>query len=151
MRVSSDAKTWKDLGNITFNIPASAWSKLGNAYETAPTKADIAANLGKPFTGKLASFNGETLAQSLKTLNGSVGGTWLNVFNTGLKTVDYIQFRNPTGTTSRLAIDAVTISTVQPPTVHGVPGPQAVPLPAAAPVGLIALGLLAHGASYAAG
>ena len=151
VRVSSNAKTWVDLGNITFNIPTSSYTKLGNPYEAAPTKSDVESNFGKPFTGKLSNFDNETLAQALKTLNDSVGGTWLNVFGTKLKTVDYIQIRNPLGqpwtpgNPVRLAIDGVTVSTV--PSVGGAnpngpggtasgAGTSTVPLPAAAPAGL---------------
>ncbi len=137
----SDGKTWVDLGNITFNLPATAWSKLANAYEAAPTKADVPANFAKPFTGTLASFKGENFARILNTLNGSVGGTWLNVYKTHLKTVDYIQIRNPGGTTNRLAIDSVMAVTATPSAGGpiGGPGTSSVPLPPAAPIGLTML------------
>lgn len=148
VRVSSDNKTWADLGNITFNLPSTSWSKFSNEFEPAPAKGDVPSNPGLPFTGKLSSFNGKSVQQVLKTLNGSVGGTWLNVSATKLKTVDYIQIRNPLGNPwvpghpVQLAIDAVTVSSAsfgsgQP----GGGGPSAVPLPPAAPAA-IAMALL---------
>ena len=137
VRVSSDGKTWADLGNITFDIPTSSYTKLGNPYEASPSKTDVASNFGKPFTGKQSNFDSENLPGVLKTLNDSVGGTWLNVYATKLKTVDYIQIRNPLGqpwvpgSPVRFAVDGVTISTVGATASAagqaGVGGPSAVP------------------------
>ena len=160
VRISANDRTWFDLGNITFNIPASAFSKLSNPYEAAPSRTDVASNDGKPFVGKLSNFNNESFASVLKTLNGSVGGTWLNVYRSRLATVDYVQIRNPLGqpgtpgNPQRFALDALTIATTTPtgvPLVGGpTPGSSSVPLPPAAPVGamtLLAIGGWRWGAS----
>ncbi len=65
-------------------------------YNAAPPANPTLADFGKPFTGSLADFNGETYAQTLATLNGSAGGTWLDLSGTGLAQVGYIRFSEPT-------------------------------------------------------
>jgi hypothetical protein len=80
-----------------------------------------AANLGQPFLGSLSSFNGLDWQQTLAVLNGSAGGTWLDL--SGVKTangqpitgVNYIKFSVPvkppidpnTGNPELMMVDAV--------------------------------------------
>lgn len=108
VRVSGDGNQWVSLGIINFNLPASFYSKLSSPYEMAPGPGDTPADLGKPFTGTLSDFSGESFQQVMNTLGGSVGGTWLNLDGTDLTSVDYVQFRNPSGDSGQLAIDAIT-------------------------------------------
>jgi len=130
VRVSSDGSTWASLGNVNFNLPATYFSKLAGPYETAPGPGDVPADLSKPFTGSIADFAGEDFQQALGTLDGSVGGTWLNLSGTNLATVDYVQFQVPSG---YLPIDAITTSA----------GGASTPEPgSAAFVALAAMGLL---------
>ena len=77
-----------------------------------------AANPFQPFTGTLASFNGQTLDQARATLAGSAGGTWIDLSGSGLSFVNDVRFSIPAGTTNRLILDAVT----------GVPEPTSVGL-----------------------
>ncbi len=92
--VSQNGINWVTLNNgnpITFGMPGNYYVNAGPYDPTAPANP-ILANFGQPFTGSLSDFDGETYAQVLATLNGSAGGTWLNLDGTGLTEVGYIQF-----------------------------------------------------------
>src|SRR5208282_788494 len=98
------------LGLQNLNIPENYYTNAGNPYQfPAPSPTDLA-NFGQPFTGTLDSFDGESFSQILTTLNGSAGGTWLDLSNTGLNEINFIQFSEPlnqTPDTSFLALEAV--------------------------------------------
>ena len=81
---------------ITSTLPANYYTNPDTTNINAPPPANpTLADFGKPFTGLLADFNGETYAQVLTTLNGSAGGTWLDLSATGLSQVGYIRFSEP--------------------------------------------------------
>ena len=81
---------------ITSTLPANFYTNPDTTNVNAPPPANpTLADFGKPFMGSLASFNGETYAQTLTTLNGSAGGTWLDLSSTGLAQVGYIRFDEP--------------------------------------------------------
>jgi hypothetical protein len=44
----------------------------------------------------------------LTLLNGSAGGTWLDVSGTGLSSVQFVRFEVPEGAATRMVVDAVT-------------------------------------------
>ncbi len=67
----------------------------------------VVANQYQPFNGTLASFNGETYAQMKTMLNGSAGGTWLDLSGTGLSSVNYVQFSAPSDGGYRFVLDGV--------------------------------------------
>jgi hypothetical protein len=92
--VSADGTHWATLnsGNpITFSLPGNYYTNAGPYDATAPANPQFA-NFGQPFTGSLSDFDGEDYAQVLATLNGSAGGTWLDLDGTGLSQVDFIRF-----------------------------------------------------------
>ncbi len=108
VQVSENGATWVDLGTITFNNPSNYYADVSGPYAT--TAGTTPANFGQPFTGTLASFNGLDFQQTLAQLNGSAGGTWLNLTpaaNAGLTGVNYIKFNVPTGAVIPLYVDAV--------------------------------------------
>lgn len=136
--VSADGIHWVSLGEKEFVNPANFYLNAGPYDATAPASPQPA-DFGKPFTGTLASFNGESYSQVLATLAGSGGGTWLDLSGSGLTQIDFIEFSVPTDGTSfggsigsRLPIDAVAVA-------DGHVGITTVPLPRALPMGLIAL------------
>jgi hypothetical protein len=108
--VSADGHTWVSLGLQNLNNPQNYYTNATSPYQLpAPSPADIA-DFGQPFTGSLSSFDGEGFSQILTTLNGSAGGTWLDLSGTGLSQINYIQFSEPTGQvpdTSFVALEAV--------------------------------------------
>jgi hypothetical protein len=92
--VSADGTNWVSLNGgapISLSLPGNFYTNAGPQDATAPASPTFA-DFGKPFTGTLSDFNGETYAQVLATLNGSAGGTWLDLDGTGLSQVGYIRF-----------------------------------------------------------
>ncbi|HUB24273.1 MAG TPA: hypothetical protein VL992_02510 [Tepidisphaeraceae bacterium] len=111
--VSQNGQNWVSLGFQNFNIPENYYVNAGNPYQfPAPNPAQLA-DFGKAYTGTFDQFDGENFSQILTTLNGSAGGTWLNLAGTGLNQINYIQFSEPTGrvpVTSFVAIETVSAS-----------------------------------------
>jgi MYXO-CTERM domain-containing protein len=95
------------------------------------------ADFGKPFTpaGGLAAFDGLDWNGVLGVLNGSGGGTWLDLSAAGLPQVGYIRLSVPvSGTGANFEVDAVVIANGKVGPAIG--GGSTVPEPA---IGLIAL------------
>jgi len=121
VQVSADGMHWGDLGTITFSSPSNIDTGAATDPEGASPGVGPAANPGQPFLGSLSSFNGLNWQQTLGVLNGSAGGTWLNL--SGVKNangkpitgVNYIKFSVPsdppldpnTGNPELMMVDAV--------------------------------------------
>lgn len=109
VKVSQDGGTFVTLnsGNpITFSNPANYYldSSISSYFQPLGT---LGADAAKPFLGTLASFNGQTYAQMLATLDGSAGGTWLDLSGTGLAEVNFVEFDVPVGAGYRMVVDSV--------------------------------------------
>ena len=102
--VSQDGSHWVPLGDMTFSIPTNVYADAPTAYTSTP--GSTPADFTKPFLGTLSSFAGEDFSQVLSTLNGSAGGTWVDLSGTGLSEVDYVQFQTGTGET--MFVDGIT-------------------------------------------
>lgn len=112
VEVSADNLTWHALNGgapILFNLPGNYYANSTGAYDPAPPNpAD--ADFGQPFTGSLSDFDGQTYAGVLTTLDGSAGGTWLDIDSSfGLTQVGYVRFSGVAGG-QQLEIDAVGIN-----------------------------------------
>ena len=109
--VSADGTNWVTLNGgspIAFSLPGNYYTNAGPYDAAAPADPQYA-NFGQPFTGTLSSFDGEDYSQILSTLNGSAGGTWLDLDGTGLSEVGYIRFNGvPSGEV--LDLNAVSIN-----------------------------------------
>ena len=106
--VSSSA----DASLIAFDIPSNYFntSLIGPDGVYAPStvaSGTPVADFSKPFLGTLASFSNESWSQVITTLNGTAGGTWLDVAGTGLGAIDYIQFTVPSSATHPMYIQSV--------------------------------------------
>jgi len=107
VEVSKDGIDFVSLGQITFDLPANFYLNAG-PFDTVAPDSPQTADFGKPFDGQLSDFDGKaSYADVLAVLDGSGGGTWLDLSSTGLTQVGYIRFSNPTNT---LEIDAVVIA-----------------------------------------
>ena len=105
--VSADGQQFVPLAGgatVTFDNPTNAYTDTRIENYSAPL-GTRPADFGKPFTGTLSDFAGETYEQMLTRLAGSAGGTWLDVSGTGLSSVQYVRFEVPQG---RMVVDAVT-------------------------------------------
>ena len=95
VQVSQDGQTWFDLGAHVFDIPANGYTDLTDPFSAQPGTART--DFGKPFTGQLADFAGlgysnDSAADMLDVLDGSGGGKWLDISNTGLERIGFIRF-----------------------------------------------------------
>lgn len=110
--VSADGVTWVSLGSALFNIPANYYLDRGPFDTTAGSSV---ADFGKPFAGTLSDFSGLDYPQILGLLDGSAGGTWLDISGSGLPEVGYVRFSIPddgnAGTHLSLSLDAVSLAT----------------------------------------
>ena len=79
--VSADGVNWFSLNSgqpILFNLPGNYYVNAAG-INTAPPASPVLADFGQPFTGTLADFNGQSFADTIATLGGSAGGTWLDL------------------------------------------------------------------------
>lgn len=119
--VSQDGTNFVTLNGgapLTFDNPTNYYLDTTPSAGFQPLGTQIA-NQSKPFLGNLSSFNGQTFSQIRTTLNGSAGGTWIDLSGSGLPSVNYVRFTNPTGSTYRTVIDAVSGMSAASPVVAG--------------------------------
>lgn len=142
--VSADGTHFVALngGNpIAFDIPTNAYTSVDDTVVSsggytfvspqpaAPGRPPVFAS-STPFLGTLDSFYGKTESQLLSQLNGTAGGTWINVNGAGLSSIQYVEFTVPAGDTA--FINAAALSD---PTPTVVPEPGALALLCLAPAG----------------
>lgn len=130
--VSADGTSFTPLGRFTFDTPANYFADASNPYLGAVPAGATPADFGRPFAGSLSSFSGLNWAQALTLLNGSGGGTWIDLAASGLTDgVAAIRFSIPAGgiagSDDRVFLDAVVAANA------------AVPEPSAVLPGLLAL------------
>jgi hypothetical protein len=131
--VSCNGTNWVNLGLQTFDIPENFYENAGPYDISAPADPELS-DFGDPFNGTLDCFIGEDNAQIITTLNGSAGGTWLNLSSAGLSQINFIQFYedpNQVAAGSYLPLEAVSVA-----------DPADVPEPASAAILLAGSALL---------
>lgn len=91
---------------VTFENPTNAYldTTITNFFQTLGTQL---ADQSKPFTGHLGDLAGETYPQIRTTLNGSAGGTWVDLSGTALPAVQYVRFEVPAGAEYRMVVDSI--------------------------------------------
>jgi hypothetical protein len=103
--VSADGVAWIPLNGgapTAFDIPA-------NAYKD--TTHTLASDYGLPFTASLDSLKDlPTLADTLAAYQGTGGGTWLDISNTGLQHVGFVRFSVPAANTFSFQLEALSVS-----------------------------------------
>ncbi|HEY7118413.1 MAG TPA: hypothetical protein VH475_17625 [Tepidisphaeraceae bacterium] len=96
VEVATTPGNFVSLGRITFDKPANYYANASAPYQYPPPASPAVADFGKPFTGDLASLSGRTFPQLLAALDGSAGGTWIDVpTGLGLSQVNYVRFSDP--------------------------------------------------------
>ncbi len=113
VEVSEFGHDWVALADtaIEFALPTTFFLNAG-PYDTAPPADARLADFGIPFTplNGLEAFSGKPYLEAVELLQGSAGGTWLDVSSTGLDRVGYIRFSVPVGQGSVFKLDAVSIA-----------------------------------------
>ena len=129
VEVSENGTSWVSLGNVTFDIPANAYTDLTDPFSL--TNGSVPADSQQPFAGSLSDFANKTYAGASpnirELLDGSAGGTWLDISAAGLAQVGFIRFTMPESLAAivSLELDAVSIA-------HDAIGAPTVPEPATA-------------------
>lgn len=111
VEVSKDGQNWYSLNSgqpIVFDMAATYFLNSG-PFDSEVPENPILADFGKPFLGSASDFVGKSYSEALQMLNGSAGGTWLDLDEVPLDQVGYIRFIG-TGS-STLDINAVSINT----------------------------------------
>lgn len=112
VEVSADNVSWFPVNGglpVLFTLPGNYYANSTGAFASSAPAVPVLADFGKPFTGTLADFDGQTYGQVLATLDGSAGGTWLDLDSTGLAQVGFVRFSGLAPGQS-LEIDAVGIN-----------------------------------------
>ena len=109
VKVSQDGLAWVSLGTVSVGMINNPFLDAPSAY--AKSAAGLTeANFSKPFTGAPSDLVGKTYVEATALLNGSAGGTWLDLSSTGLVEVGYIQLIVPAGTATHIELDAVSVN-----------------------------------------
>lgn len=104
VEVSADGLSWISLGSTMFNIPSNGYLDASDAFATT---GSVPSDFRQPFTGSLSDFDNKTWPEVLDVLDGSGGGTWLDISATGLPRVGYIRFSVSSG---NFELEAVSIA-----------------------------------------
>jgi hypothetical protein len=105
VQVSANGADWVSLGDIAFDLPTNYYSEGITSPGNASLPGTGVADFSKPFTGDLSDFSGRNWTGVLELLDGSAGGTWLDLSKTGLSQVSYVKF--DVGTGQRMLLDSV--------------------------------------------
>ena len=90
--VSPDGVSWTALGEQLCDFPASAFTDSPSPFH--PTSDGLTpSDFGKPHTLQLSDLDGLSHAQVLAALDGSAGGTWIDLSASGVSNVNYLRFR----------------------------------------------------------
>ena len=130
VQVSENGVDFVSLGTQLFDNPANYFLDAASPYDSEP--GSVVADFGKAFDGSLSDFSGLNYDQMLTLLDGSVGGTWLDISGSGLSQVGYVRFNTVADNGYDFVIDSLLVAS----DATG----AAVPEPAA---GVVLLSLLA--------
>jgi hypothetical protein len=142
VEVATTPGDWRTVGRVKFDKPANAYASATGPYDFPPTGA-VEADFGKPFTGSVADFSGKNFGDILTLLDGSAGGTWIDVpANLGLSSFQYVRFsdtlwQTPDGTTFEQRTSGYNPAYVKPADLF-IDAVAAVPEPAGAAVVAVA-------------
>ena len=142
VEVAGPSGGFVSLGRVIFDNPANYYANASGPYQYPPPASPVMADFGRPFTAEVSALGGQNFSQLLQTLNGSAGGTWVDVpENLGISQVRAVRFSDPlwmlpNGTTVETRTSIYDPSFVKPAdlfidAVSGVPEP----------VGVLSLGL----------
>ena len=110
VEVSMDGSSWVSLGDTTFDGITNGYNDLA---QTQPS------DFQQPFANPISDFAGLNYSDGsgndiLSVLNGSGGGTWLDISSTGLSQVGFVRFSvaddNDDMTGFNFELDAVSIA-----------------------------------------
>ena len=107
VEVSADGVNFVSLGPVAFSGFGNYWADSSGPYSKAG--GAVRADFGRPFTRDLSQLAGMNYGQVLAFLEGTAGGTWIDLSPSGLTQVGWVRFSG-VAAGQTLEIDAVTIN-----------------------------------------
>ena len=96
IEVATAPGDFHDLGRFILDLPTNFFANSTSPYQFPAPASPVMADFGQPFEGNLADFDGDDFASVLAELNGSAGGSWIDVpGNLGLSSIQFIRFSEP--------------------------------------------------------
>lgn len=108
LEVSKNGVDFVSLGAITFDGFGNYWTDSSGPYSKIP--GTVRADFGRPFFGNRTLLAGADYARVLDFLDGTAGGTWIDLSRSGLDEVGWVRFSG-VAANATLEIDAVAINT----------------------------------------
>jgi len=108
VEVSENGADFVSLGTVVFENPADYFVDVTNPYQSTP--GSVPADFGKPFTGSLSDFSGLNYGEMKTLLDGSIGGTWLDIGGSGLSRVGYVRFTTVAANGYDFVLDSVLVA-----------------------------------------
>lgn len=85
-----------NVGRFTFDEPTNYFANATSPFQFPAPDPAVVADFGKPFAAPQSSFSGRTFGEILQILDGSAGGTWVDVpAASGLTEINYVRFSDP--------------------------------------------------------
>lgn len=107
--VSDDNARWFSLGLRVFDIATNFYSQGVTTPGFQMEPGTQVADFTRPFTHPLAAFNGRNWPQILLLLDGSAGGTWLDLTSVPYPAVNFVRF-DVEGAGQVMYVDAVAVA-----------------------------------------
>lgn len=96
VEVAATPGNFVSLGRVAFDQPTNYFANATDPYAAIAPPGAVSADFGKPFAQTIASLAGKSFADYQTALDGSAGGTWIDVPTTiGLTEVNYVRFSDP--------------------------------------------------------
>jgi hypothetical protein len=108
VEVSADGTNYVSLGPVVFSGIGNYWADSAGPY--SKTSGTVRADFGRPFKQDLSQLAGADYGQVLAVLDGTAGGTWIDLSPSGLSQVGWVRFSG-VGPDQTLEIDAIAINT----------------------------------------
>jgi hypothetical protein len=108
VEVSADGINFVSLGPVVFSGVGNYWADSAGPY--SKTNGTVRADFGRPFNRDLSQLAGADYGQVLAFLDGTAGGTWIDLSASGLSQVGWVRF-SVVAPGQTLEIDAIAINT----------------------------------------
>ena len=108
VEVSADGINFVNLGPVAFSGFGNYWADSSGPY--SKTSGNVRADFGRPFNRDLSLLAGANYEQVLAFLEGTAGGTWIDLSPSGLSQVGWVRFSG-VAAGQTLEIDAIAINT----------------------------------------
>ncbi|HQY88744.1 MAG TPA: PEP-CTERM sorting domain-containing protein [Tepidisphaeraceae bacterium] len=121
IEVATTLGEFHDLGRFVLDLPANYFANATAPYQFPAPASPVVADFGKPFDGELSDFDDADFASVLATLNGSAGGSWVDVpDNLGGSGVQFVRFSEPLWQMPDGSLEESVLSSFGTPTPAGV-------------------------------